>query len=109
MFARQFGPDDWFKLFITGKNSYGESTGTVEFLLANGTNIVNEWTEVDLSSLGTISSLEFILDSSDHYIDDDGNDWGMNTPAYFAIDTIVPEPATLTLLTLGALMVRRKI
>jgi len=107
-FSKKFETGDWFKLFITGKDASGASTGTVEFLLADGTNIVDEWTEVDLSSLRTVTSMEFVLDSSDHYIDGAGNDWGMNTPAYFAIDTIVPEPTTLALLCIGALMIRRK-
>ncbi|MHC5184860.1 MAG: PEP-CTERM sorting domain-containing protein [Planctomycetota bacterium] len=32
----------------------------------------------------------------------------MNTPAFFALDTIVPEPATITLLGLGAFVLRKK-
>jgi hypothetical protein len=30
-------------------------------------------------------------------------DYGMKTPGYFALDTVVPEPATLLLLGCGAL------
>ena len=45
--------------------------------------IVDEWTPVVLTSLGNVKSLEFQMSSSD-------NDpiFGMNTPAYFAIDNI---------------------
>jgi hypothetical protein len=90
-FAKKFGgengeDEDWFLLTITGKDASG-TTGTVEFYLADyrGTadQIVDSWTEVDLSSLGPVTGLEFALTSSDV------GEWGMNTPAYFAIDDIV--------------------
>ena len=104
---------DWFLLTITGKNAT-DTIGTVDFYLGdyrseNGGDdyIVDEWTEVDLSSLAGASSLEFTLSSSD-------NTYGyMNTPAYFAIDSIgfVPEPGSLVLLTLAfgwAMSLRRR-
>jgi len=98
-FAKKFGGDsgndpDWFLLTITGKDSNGNVTGTVEFYLADfrfednsHDYIVDTWQFVDLTSLGTVKSLEFSLSSSDV------GAWGMNTPAYFAIDTIVSESA----------------
>ena len=96
-FAKKFGGDageeaDWFLLTITGKDSGGDVTGTVEFYLADfrfedssQDYIVDTWQFVDLASLGTVKSLEFSLSSSDV------GAWGMNTPAYFALDTIVRE------------------
>jgi hypothetical protein len=81
-FAKQFEAGDWFKLTITGKDADGVETGTVEFLLADGTNIVDTWTWVDLSPLGDVKSLEFALSSSD------SGAFGMNTPAYFCMDTV---------------------
>ena len=81
-FAKQFEAGDWFKLTITGKDEGGDVTGTVDFLLADGTSIVNTWTWVDLSTLGTVKSLEFALSSSDSGV------FGMNTPAYFCMDTV---------------------
>ena len=90
--ASAFGQDDWFKLTITGKNAQGGTTDSVDFLLANGTDIVNEWVWVDLTDLQTVASLEFSLSSTD-------ND---------NLTTVVPEPASLALFGLGILMVRRK-
>ncbi|MFQ6036470.1 MAG: DUF4465 domain-containing protein, partial [Sedimentisphaerales bacterium] len=98
-FAKKFGGDsgndpDWFLLTITGKDSNGNATGTVEFYLADfrfednsHDYIVDTWQFVNLTALGTVKSLQFSLSSSDV------GPWGMNTPAYFAIDTIVSESA----------------
>ncbi len=80
---------DYFLLTITGKDTAGKTTGTVEFYLADyrfddsaDDYIVEDWTEVALSVLGDVKSLEFKLSSSDT------GQYGMNTPAYFAIDSI---------------------
>ena len=101
-FARKFGDDDWFLLTMTGKDAAGAVMGTVEFYLAEGTDILNNWRFVDLTSLGIVKSVEFGLSSSDT------GSFGMNTPAYFAIDTVIPEPATVLLLGFGAMVIRRK-
>jgi hypothetical protein len=101
---------DWFLLTITGLDAAGAPDKSVNFYLADFTNqngtpdyIINQWTWVDLSPLGLVSGLTFSLSSSDVGL------WGMNTPAYFAMDNLVPEPASLGLLALSALiMVRRK-
>ena len=100
--AKKFGDDDWFLLTMTGKDATGAVTGTVNFYLADGTDIVNSWEYVNLASLGVVKSVEFGLSSSDN------GTWGMNTPGYFVIDTVVPEPASLMLLGLGAFAIRRK-
>jgi len=78
--AKKFTEDDWFKLTIMGIDAEGTETGTVEFKLADGTNIVNTWTWVDLKGLGVVKQLTFALTSTDN------GDWGINTPAYFCID-----------------------
>ncbi|MFH2007512.1 MAG: DUF4465 domain-containing protein [bacterium] len=93
-FAKPFGgptgtDPDWFKLTITGVDSTDATTGPVELYLADYTStdasgdyILDEWTWVDLTGLGDIVGLRFTLSSTDN------GAWGMNTPAYFAIDSI---------------------
>jgi hypothetical protein len=106
--AKKFGgptgeDPDWYKLTITGKLD-GETTGSTEFYLADFRSsnsaedyIIGGWTLKDLSSLGKVTSLEFVLTSSDM------NGGWINTPTYFAMDSlVVPEPGTFALLLSGA-------
>ena len=112
-FSKKFGgatgdDEDWFLLTISGELG-GAPVGTVEFYLAdfrfgdNGLDyIVDDWTWVDLSSLGNVDALTFELASTDN------GAFGMNTPAYFAVDNVTPEPASVALLALGAGALIRK-
>ena len=104
-FAKKFTQNDWFTLTVTGYDASGAIGNSVTVYLANGTDILDNWEWVDLSSLGAnLRSLSFDLNSSDV------GAYGMNTPAYFAMDnlTFVPEPISLVLIGFGAMLVRRK-
>lgn len=113
-YAKKFGGDtgddaDWFLLTITGKDAVGDITSMVDFYLADFRFVENEldyivdgWEYVDLTSLGAVKSLEFALSSSDV------GDYGMNTPAYFTMDTIIPEPSTIFLLALGGILLKSR-
>ncbi len=110
-FAKKFGgasgnDPDYFKLTIVGRDAASAVTGTVEVYLADyrfannaDDYLLRTWTAVDLSALGAVSRLEFGLASSDN------GAFGMNTPAYFAMDdltvTAVPEPELALLLPVG--------
>jgi hypothetical protein len=114
-FAKKFGGDsgndaDYFKLQITGLDALGASTGTVDFYLAdyrfadNSLDyVVTDWRQVDLTGLGSVSALAFSLDSSD------SGPYGINTPAYFALDSLavaaVPEPEQFALMLAGLALV----
>ncbi len=119
-FAKKFGgPDggdpDWFKLTATGYSG-SSLTGTAEIYLADFRfddpsldYVLSDWTWFDLSPLGRADTVVFRLSSSDV------GAWGMNTPAYFALDNLqtagvpVPEPTTVALAGLGlALAARRR-
>lgn len=91
-FAKKFGgttgnDPDFFKLTIKRYYQGVLKTDSVEFYLADYrfTNnaqdyIVKTWQYVNLSTLGNADSLLFTLISSDN------GSFGMNTPAYYAID-----------------------
>lgn len=107
-FARKFGDTtgtgsglpqgtypDWFKLSITGYRLGVVISDTVHFYLADYRSpvslldyIVTDWQYVDLTPLGNVDSLIFGLTSSDV------GTWGMNTPAFFAIDNLVTASMT---------------
>ena len=80
-------------------------TGSIDFYLAdfrsvdNGDDFIRgDWSSVDLTPLGNnVTKLRFELSSSDNGM------FGMNTPAYFAVDNLVavPEPSAMFLLTIG--------
>ena len=91
-FAKKFGgltgdDPDYFLLTIKKYENDELSTDSVDVYLADyrfednsEDYILNEWTYVDLTSLGTADSLQFFLSSTDV------GSFGMNTPAYFCID-----------------------
>lgn len=111
-FAKKFGGTtgndaDFLLLTIEGRsglNGSGAILGTVPLYLADFQStdntldyILNTWRTVDLGALPAgIHSLTFDLTSSDV------GEFGMNTPSYFAMDSLVvaiPEPGTTALMT----------
>jgi hypothetical protein len=114
-FSKRFGGDDgtapdFLKLTITGVNAAGVVTGSVDTYLADfrfadsaQDYILDQWRTVSLASLGAVQSLRFSLASSDT------GEYGINTPAYFAMDnlsvTAVPEPSACLLALAGVFMV----
>ena len=105
-FAKQFGSatdangmddgtngEDFFKVWIIGENMDGSQRDSLEFFLAdyrfadNGQDyIVNSWETVDLTGFNIlVDKVMFRLESSDN------GQWGINTPAYFAIDNIATQ------------------
>jgi hypothetical protein len=115
-FGKKFGgasgeDPDWFKITAFGMDAAGTLLpGVAEFYLADfrATDpaqdyIVDEWMWWDLSVLDGAHRIYFNLSSSDR------GAWGMNTPAFFALDDLhlltAPEPATGWLWLSGLLVV----
>ncbi len=78
-FNHAFTADDWCKLHITGYNG-GVKTATVDVDLAKGTDLLDTWKRVDLTTLKSVDMIVFTMSSSD------SGQWGMNNAAYFCID-----------------------
>lgn len=88
-YSKKFGgtdgnDPDWFKLTAIGYNNSNIETGRTDCYLADFRGqdkyISNTWKWMDLSSLGSVTRIEFILSSSDN------TGVYMNTPAYFCLD-----------------------
>lgn len=79
--VKEWTANDKFTLTITGYND-AVKTASVDFLLADGLNIVNTWQQVDLTTLGKVTRIQFTLSSTDE------GPWGINTPLYFCLDRL---------------------
>lgn len=88
-----FAAGDWLRLEVIGLNGDGNETGRVPVYLAdyrNGSTLMDEWTWIDLHALGSqVAQLEFEMSSTDI------GDFGMNTPALFAVDNLTFEPTSI--------------
>lgn len=94
----------WFRVTATGRRA-GTLTGSAHYYLADrrgGTSpgIVAGWEWFDLSGIGTVDTISFTFSGSDV------GQFGLNTPAYFAMDnltfTAVPEPGGWMLMAAAA-------
>jgi len=87
-FSKKFVQGDSLVLVVTGKHADGSTSKVTMFLAdfrdTNESNhyILDTWKWLDLSPLGTVKSLVFSLVSSDN------GKWGMNTPAYVALEDL---------------------
>lgn len=102
-FAKKFGgtsgdDPDFLLLTITGKDADDATVGTIDFYLAdyrfadNSLDyIVDQWERIDLSSLALAEELQFAISSSDV------GPFGINTPAYVAVDQITLSTPALSI------------
>lgn len=81
----------WYKVLAYGYDASGRITNNgqpVEYTICNYTgqsnakNIEDDWEDWDLSALGLVNRVVFNFEGSD------SGEWGLNTPAYLAIDNI---------------------
>lgn len=79
---------DWFKITVKGYENGNLKSDSVDFYLADFRDpdnskdyILHTWEWVDLLPLGEVDSLMISLSSTDT-----AGGWGMNNPAYFAMD-----------------------
>lgn len=90
-FAKQFEQGDWFQLNIIALDDEDNVAGSTNIFLADFRSsnpedhyILDEWSYVRLDGFGDATTqLQFQLYSSDT------GEFGMNTPAYFAVDDLL--------------------
>ena len=99
-FSKKFGgvngtDADFLVLIIKAWKNGVKSLDSVNFYLADYRSdsnaldyIVKDWTWVDLTALGAVDSLEFIMNSSDK------GQFGINTPLFFCVDDVVTKNDT---------------
>jgi len=113
-FSQPLPSGGWFRVTASGRR-HGTVTATTDFYLADRRGaappgLLAGWAWFDMSVLGEVDQVGFSFTGSDV------GAFGLNTPAYFAMDdftfsTTVPEPAGLTLLaglTAGAVVLWRR-
>jgi hypothetical protein len=112
-FTSPLGPGGWFLVTATGSLG-GTTTGSAEYYLADlrgvsPPGVLATWDWFDLSPLGAVDTISFAFTGSDTSII-----YGLNTPAYFAMDdltfTPVPEPSAAAIavsLAAAGLLARR--
>jgi len=92
-YAKQFNAKDkdylklWIIGYMGGKAKDSLSCNLADFSLTDNSKhyIQKSWKKIETSKLKAIEEVRFRFESTDN------GDWGMNTPAYFAIDNIVIE------------------
>ncbi|MBR7183674.1 MAG: DUF4465 domain-containing protein [Alistipes sp.] len=74
----------YYKVIAYGYDLQDNLTGSAEFTLCQGRDIVDSWQKFDLSSLGKVAFVAFNFEASD----DLKGSYGLNAPAYFAYDDV---------------------
>ncbi|NDV69660.1 DUF4465 domain-containing protein [Dysgonomonas sp. 25] len=89
--ANAFDNGDYYRISIYGVDADMKITAPVTVYLADyrdgKTAILDKWQKVNISSLGEVRYIFFILESSDNSTV--GGSTYMNTPAYFCLDRLV--------------------
>ena len=80
-FSRPFTESDFLALDVYGVLKGQPFLATTIYLYRNG-EYVETWQNIDLTGIGDVQQIYFTMRSSDT------GEWGMNTPAYFAIGSI---------------------
>lgn len=86
----QVGADDapediWVNLILHGYNGENANSSTATISLAKGKEVLGDWKNFDLSSLGQVTKVTFTMESNDM------GEYGLNVPAFFCIDNIAFE------------------
>lgn len=89
-YAKKFTAKDTLALIISGINNLYEELTSVTYYLAVDSVFNQAWTKVDLTPLGKCAALSFRMTSTDT------GQWGMNTPAYFALDALTVSSESTT-------------
>lgn len=89
-FSDPFAVDDSLTLYIMGRRD-GIALGEIEFLLADGRDVVDQFTEISLEGFSEADEISFSLASTSSGM------FGLNTPTFIAIDDLtfvsIPEPS----------------
>lgn len=76
--------DTYVDLVFYGYNAAGEQTDTVKTRLQDGTTPLTAWRHVSLTKLGAVTTVKVGFEGSE----DQYGQYGLNTPAYVAVDDI---------------------
>lgn len=79
-FSKPFTSDSYLDLDIYGVSKGKETYFQTVHLYSNGLPVAN-WQLIDLTGMGEVEQIYFTMRSSDT------GEWGMNTPAYFALSS----------------------
>lgn len=80
-FSKPFTTNDYLAVDIWGVDKGKETFYQTVYLAENG-DIVDSWQSIDLTGMGEVQQIYFTMRSSD------SGEWGMNTPAYFALGAL---------------------